>query len=92
METELKESDKVILMASAARGCSERVGGFGAASYAYRVEYLGMVYSVSGVFTRVTEGLVQLEVVSPAEASAFVSDLTRSFFERNAGVARNPPR
>ncbi len=68
---------------SAARGCAERMGSFGASSYAYGVEYLGMIYAVSGTFIGVAGGLLQLEVVSPAEVSALVSDLARSFVVRN---------
>ena len=72
---------------SAARACSERAGRFGASSYGYAVEYLGVRYAVSGAFiagAAADEGLLQLEVVAPVEAAAFIRDLTRAFFERNS--------
>ncbi len=72
---------------TAARACAERVGSLGASSYAYGVEYLGARYAVSGTFTGVAGGLLQLEVVAPAESSALVSDLDRAFVVRNL-----PPR
>ena len=69
--------------ASAARACSERAGRYGASSYFYAVEYLGVRYAVSGAFTGTDEGLLQLEAVAPVEAEVLVADLTRAFFERN---------
>jgi S1-C subfamily serine protease len=71
----------------AARACSERAGGYGASSYEYAVEYLGLRYLVSGAFAETGQGLLQLETVSPVELSALVADLTRGFLERNL---RNP--
>ncbi len=73
--------------ASAARACSERAGRFGASSYGYVVEYLGVRYRVSGAFIAgpaKDEGTLQLEVVAPVEVGALVADLTRAFFERNS--------
>lgn len=75
--------------APAARMCSARPAGYGAASYAYAVEYLGVRYLVSGAFTEIEQGLLQLEAVAPVEASGLVADLTRAFVELNV---RNPPR
>jgi hypothetical protein len=69
--------------ASAARACSERAGRYGASSYGYAVEYLGVRYVVSGAFAESDEGLLQLEAVTPVEAEALVADLTRAFLERN---------
>jgi serine protease Do len=68
---------------SAARACSHRAGIHGESSYGYAVEYLGVRYGVSGAFEERREGLLQLEVVAPVEAYPLVSDLTRSFLERN---------
>lgn len=73
---------------SAARGCSERPRGGGVTSYSYPVAYLGVSYTVSGSFAESNGGLLQLEVVSPVDVSALLSDLAGSWLERNL---RNPP-
>lgn len=67
----------------AARSCSARPGLFGEASYTYAVDWLGVRYHVAGVFTKVEEGLLQLEVVCPGEKEGFVRDLAARFFESN---------
>ena len=74
---------------AAARACGARAGNYGPSSYLYAVEYLGVRYAVSGVFTAADEGLLQLEAVAPEEASGFVTELAGAFVERNG--ARNPP-
>ncbi len=68
---------------SAARACSSRLGGEGASSYVYAVEYLGVRYAVRGAFTEIDEGLLQLETVAPVDAESLVADLRRAFLERN---------
>jgi S1-C subfamily serine protease len=78
--------------ASAARACSKRAGSYGASSYSYAVEYLGVGYAVSGAFIETDEGLLQLEVVSPVEAESLVSDLARSWLEGNRRKFRSLPR
>jgi hypothetical protein len=45
-------------------------------------------YTVSGSFAESNGGLLQLEVVSPVDVSALLSDLAGSWLERNL---RNPP-
>jgi hypothetical protein len=69
--------------ASAARACSERAGRRGESSYGYSVDYLGVRYSVSGIFTEIERALLQLEVVAPADAAALVSELTGFWIETN---------
>jgi Trypsin-like peptidase domain len=76
---------------SAARSCAERAGAYGASSYAYAVDYLGVRYTVSGGFTSAEEGLLQLEVVAPADSAALVSDIARAFVERNGIRSPLPP-
>ncbi len=68
---------------SAARACSIRPGRRGESSYGYSVDYLGVRYAVSGIFTEVGRGLLQLEGVAPADAAALVSELTGSWIEAN---------
>jgi hypothetical protein len=68
---------------SAARACSDRPGRLGESSYGYSVDYLGVRYAVSGIFTETERGLLQLEAVAPAEAAAFVSELTGFWIETN---------
>ena len=54
----------------AAAACSSRRGAAGAASYALRVEWLGVSYAIEGVFVRLgARGVVQLEVISPDQKS-----------------------
>ena len=57
--------------------------GDGESSYGYSVDYLGVRYAVSGIFTEVGRGLLQLEGVAPADAAALVSELTGSWIEAN---------
>jgi hypothetical protein len=47
------------------------------------VDYLGVRYSVSGIFTEIERALLQLEVVAPADAAALVSELTGFWIETN---------
>jgi S1-C subfamily serine protease len=55
----------------AAAGCSSRRGTAGAASYVSRVEWLGVSYSIEGIFLRLGGRRIgQLEVISPDAASA----------------------
>ena len=54
----------------AAAACSSRRGAAGAASYALRVEWLGVSYAIEGVFVRLgARRVVQLEVISPDQKS-----------------------
>jgi len=47
------------------------------------VDYLGVRYSVSGIFAEIERALLQLEVVAPADAAALVSELTGFWIETN---------
>ena len=50
----------------AASACSSRRGSAGATSYSSRAEWLGVSYSIEGVFIRLpSRRIVQLEVISP---------------------------
>ena len=49
---------------AAASACSSRRGSLGGASYVSRVDWLGVSYAIEGVFTRVGQRQVQLEVLS----------------------------
>jgi S1-C subfamily serine protease len=66
----------------AARACG-RPGRFGESSYSNVVEWLGVSYAVSGVFTDAAGGLLQLELVSPREKAPFVAGVFESFLSRN---------
>jgi S1-C subfamily serine protease len=66
----------------AARACG-RPGRFGERSYSNVVEWLGVSYAVSGVFTDAAGGLLQLELVSPREKEPFVAKVFESFLSRN---------
>jgi hypothetical protein len=73
---------------TSARACSERASGYGASSYRYSVEYLGVRYSVAGAFRPAGDGLLQLEVVAPLEADSLVADVARAFLQQNS---KSPP-
>ena len=56
----------------AALACSSQRGTSGAASYALAAEWLGVSYSIEGVFVRLaSRQVVQLEVIAPAQKAAF---------------------
>jgi hypothetical protein len=68
----------------AARACADRPARFGAGSYLYAVEWLGVAYTVSGRFERSgEEGLLQLEIVAPREKEPYVRDLGARFVEQD---------
>jgi hypothetical protein len=55
----------------AAAACASRRGSSGTASYATRAEWLGVSYSIEGIFLRLGGRRIgQLEVISPDAASA----------------------
>ena len=66
----------------AAAACSARRGSGGAASYALRVEWLGVVYSIEGVFVHLGARLVQLEVISPAQKGALARELLAAWIDK----------
>jgi len=67
----------------AAAACSSSRGAAGSESYALRVDFLGVAYSMEGVFLRVgPTRVVQLEVISPARKSALARGLLTAWIER----------
>jgi hypothetical protein len=70
---------------SAAAACSSQRGSNGAASYAVRAEWLGVSYSIAGVFTRLASGqVVQLEVISPDQKRTVARDLLAMWIENTS--------
>jgi serine protease Do len=76
---------------TAARACARTRGSAGSSRYAYNIDYLGVRYVVWGVFQDSGTGVLQLEVVSPEEMTAFVSGVASSFLERNLRTPPPPP-
>jgi S1-C subfamily serine protease len=69
----------------AASACSSRRGSLGAASYASRAQWLGVSYSLEGVFVRVgPQQVVQLEVLAPDQKSAPARALLAAWFRKAA--------
>lgn len=67
----------------AASRCSSRRGSVGNASYASRVEFLGVSYLIEGVFASIGTGhLLQLEVVAPDRKSAFARGLLAAWLTK----------
>ena len=67
----------------AATACSARRGPGGAASYSLRAEWLGVSYSIEGTFIRLgARQVAQLEVIAPAQKSAFARALLAAWIER----------
>jgi hypothetical protein len=66
----------------AASACSSRRGSLGRASYASRADWLGVAYSVEGVFVRVGSQMLQLEVLSPDRKSSFARALLAVWLKR----------
>ena len=67
----------------AARACAGQRGRFGDGSYENVFEWLGVTYVVSGVFTTVQGGLLQLELVAPREKATFVTNAFEAFLAKN---------
>ncbi|HET9360855.1 MAG TPA: trypsin-like peptidase domain-containing protein [Vicinamibacterales bacterium] len=66
----------------AAAACSARRGSSGAASYALRADWLGVPYSIEGVFVRLGARLVQLEVISPSQKGARARELLAAWIDK----------
>jgi len=67
----------------AASACSSRRGSSGAASYALGAEWLGVSYSIEGVFVRLaSRQVVQLEVIAPAPKAAFARAALAEWLKR----------
>jgi S1-C subfamily serine protease len=72
----------------AASACSSRRGSSGAASYALGAEWLGVSYSIEGVFVRLASlQVVQLEVIAPAQKAAFARAVLAEWLKRTATAA-----
>jgi hypothetical protein len=74
---------------AAAGACSPRRGSLGAASYSSREQFLGVSYSIEGVFLRISpQHLVRLEVLArdqqSAEARALLAAWMRQTIEGRA--------
>jgi trypsin-like peptidase len=68
---------------SAASGCSSRRGSAGNASYASRVDFLGVSYLIEGVFASIGTGqVIQLEVVAPDRNSTFARGLLAAWLTK----------
>jgi len=68
---------------SAASSCSSRRGSVGNASYASRVDFLGVPYLVEGVFASIGAGqVIQLEVVAPDRNSIFARGLLSAWLAK----------
>jgi len=70
----------------AAASCSSRRGSSGDSSYARRADWLGVSYTIEGVFVRLGSRLLQLEVISPEGKAPLARALLAAAIERIAGV------
>ena len=68
---------------AAASSCSSRRGSVGNASYASRVDFLGVSYLIEGVFASIdTDQVIQLEVVAPDRKSVFARGLLSAWLTK----------
>jgi S1-C subfamily serine protease len=68
---------------NAASACASQRGSLGAASYLSRVQWLGVSYSVEGVFVqRDPQHVIQLEVLAPEQKRDSARALLAAWFER----------
>lgn len=68
---------------SAASSCSSRRGSVSNASYASRVDFLGVSYLIEGVFASIGTGqVIQLEVVAPDRKSTFARGLLAAWLTK----------
>ncbi len=68
---------------TAASSCSNRRGSLGETSYTFGEDWLGIPYTVQGSFVSVGEGLLQLEVVAPAEKAGHLTGLFAAWVREN---------
>ncbi len=69
---------------TAASSCSNRRGSLGETSYTFEEDWLGIPYTVQGSFVSVGEGLLQLEVVAPAEKAGHLTELFSTWVRENS--------
>ncbi len=66
-----------------ASSCSSRRGSAGNASYASRVDFLGVSYVIEGVFASIGGGqVIQLEVVAPDRKNLFARGLLAAWLTK----------
>ena len=71
---------------AAARTCSSRPGPLGGASYASNLTWLGVSYTIDGVFTTIGGAqVVQLEVLATEKQSAFARALLAIWLKKATG-------
>jgi hypothetical protein len=75
-------STAAMMPQQAAAACSARRGSSAAASYALRADWLGVSYSIEGVFVRLGDRLVQLEVISSAQKGALARTLLAAWTDK----------
>lgn len=75
-------SPAAMMPQQAAAACSAQRGSGGAASYALRADWLGVSYSIEGVFVRLGARLVQLEVISSAQKGALARTLLAAWTDK----------
>ncbi|HET9384916.1 MAG TPA: hypothetical protein VFO67_07195, partial [Gemmatimonadales bacterium] len=75
-------STATMMPEQAAAACSARRGSGGAASYVLRADWLGVSYSIEGVFVRQGARLVQLEVISSTQKGALARALLAAWTDK----------
>ncbi len=68
---------------TAASSCSNRRGSLGETSYTFGEDWLGIPYTVQGSFVSVGDGLLQLEVVAPAEKAGHLTEIFSAWVREN---------
>jgi S1-C subfamily serine protease len=72
-----------VMPEDAAAACASRRGSLGAASYASRADWLGVVYSIEGTFVRLdSRRLLQMEVLSTETKAAAARTLLSEWIKR----------
>jgi hypothetical protein len=69
---------------TAASRCSNRRGSLGETSYTFGADWLGIPYTVQGSFVSVGEGLLQLEMVAPAEKAGHLTGIFSAWVRENS--------
>jgi S1-C subfamily serine protease len=72
----------VVAPEDAASKCSSRRGSLGQASYSTRTDWLGVSYSIDGVFVRAGSQVLQLEVLSPDQRNDYTRALLAAWAKR----------
>jgi S1-C subfamily serine protease len=73
---------RAIVPEDAAVGCSSRRGSIGSSSYTLRAQWLGVSYTIEGVFVRTASSqTVQVEVISPEQKAPFAHALLAAWMK-----------